>query len=156
MAGMDLVFPLAVRWVIDDILSVGDINLLLRAGGGLLVMYIASYGVQYMVDYFGHVLGAKMEYDMRAKLFAHVQKLGFRYFDDTRRVIQQALAKLSENRTTLVIAHRLATIQNADRIVVITDEGIVEEGSHKELLAKQGFYARLYAAQFEGYLPDVV
>jgi len=84
MAGMELVFPLAVRWVIDDILPGGDINLLLWAGAGLLVLYVISYGVQYTLEYFGHVLGAKIEYDMRQELFAHVQRLGFRYFDDTR------------------------------------------------------------------------
>lgn len=84
MAGMELVFPLAVRRVIDNILPAGDINLLLWSGAGLLVLYMISYGVQYTVEYFGHVLGAKMEYDMRQELFAHVQKLGFRYFDDTR------------------------------------------------------------------------
>jgi ATP-binding cassette subfamily B protein len=76
--------------------------------------------------------------------------------NENERIIQRALAELSRNRTTLVIAHRLATIRNADRILVLTDEGIVEEGSHEELLAKQGFYARLYAAQFNGYLPDTV
>jgi ATP-binding cassette, subfamily B, bacterial len=49
----------------------------------------------------------------------------------------------------LVIAHRLATIQTADRILVLTDEGIVEEGSHTALLQKKGVYARLYESQFD-------
>jgi ATP-binding cassette, subfamily B, bacterial MsbA len=52
------------------------------------------------------------------------------------------------NRTTLVIAHRLSTIENADKILVIEAGQIVEEGSHRELLAKNGAYSRLHAIQF--------
>ncbi|OEO30588.1 multidrug ABC transporter ATP-binding protein [Devosia insulae DS-56] len=66
----------------------------------------------------------------------------------TEYAIQQALAALSEGRTTLVVAHRLATIRNADRIVVVSSEGIVEQGSHAELLERRGAYARLHGAQF--------
>ncbi|WP_188397682.1 ABC transporter ATP-binding protein [Sporomusa sp. GT1] len=84
MSVLDLVFPLAVRQVIDDILPAGDIALLLWAGAGLLVMYLVNFGLQYIVEYYGHVLGAKIEYDMRRELFEHVQKLSFRYFDNTR------------------------------------------------------------------------
>jgi ATP-binding cassette subfamily B protein len=62
--------------------------------------------------------------------------------------IQQALSELSEGRTTLVVAHRLATIRNADRIVVMGRDGIDEEGTHKELLSRNGAYARLHDAQF--------
>ncbi len=72
--------------------------------------------------------------------------------NETEKVIQEALFDLSENRTTLIIAHRLATIKNADRIVVLTDEGIEEEGTHKELLEKDSIYARLYKAQFDGFM----
>ena len=68
----------------------------------------------------------------------------------TELAIQQSLTELSRGRTTLVIAHRLATIQHADRIVVVDESGIVEEGPHKELLARQGAYAHLHAAQFGG------
>jgi ATP-binding cassette subfamily B protein len=66
----------------------------------------------------------------------------------TEYAIQQALAALSEGRTTLVVAHRLATIRNADRIVVVSSEGIVEQGTHTELLGRNGAYARLHGAQF--------
>ena len=69
----------------------------------------------------------------------------------TEVAIQRSLAELSEGRTTLVIAHRLATIQHADRIVVIDETGIVEEGTHEALLARDGAYAVLHKAQF-GYL----
>jgi ATP-binding cassette subfamily B protein len=67
---------------------------------------------------------------------------------ETERAIQQALAELSKGRTTLVIAHRLATIVNADRIAVIDDGVIVEQGNHHELLAVAGVYRRLSEAQF--------
>jgi ATP-binding cassette subfamily B protein len=74
---------------------------------------------------------------------------------ETEAVIQDALFKLSQNRTTLVIAHRLATVRRADRILVLTDDGIVEEGTHAQLLEKDGYYARLYRAQFAGFIPDI-
>lgn len=67
---------------------------------------------------------------------------------ETEAAIQKALNELSQGRTTLVIAHRLATIKNADRILVITEEGIQEQGSHKELLEAGGTYSRLHHAQF--------
>ncbi|MEK3883462.1 ABC transporter ATP-binding protein [Paenibacillus sp. PL2-23] len=67
---------------------------------------------------------------------------------ETEAAIQQSLAELSEGRTTLVIAHRLATIKNADRIVVVTENGITEQGRHEELVAAGGIYSRLHEAQF--------
>lgn len=67
---------------------------------------------------------------------------------ETELAIQQSLAELSEGRTTLVIAHRLATIKDADRIVVVTEDGIAEQGRHEELLAAGGIYSRLHQAQF--------
>ncbi|MER2034103.1 MAG: multidrug ABC transporter ATP-binding protein, partial [Exiguobacterium indicum] len=62
-------------------------------------------------------------------------------------LIQESLAELSENRTTLVIAHRLATIRNADKIFVVTKDGIVEEGSHDELMDQGGYFSRLLERQ---------
>ena len=58
--------------------------------------------------------------------------------------VARSLDKLSEGRTTLTIAHRLSSIRNADRILVLTDEGIVEEGKHEELIAREGIYHRFY------------
>lgn len=69
---------------------------------------------------------------------------------ETEVAIQDALTELSEGRTTLVIAHRLATIKNAERIIVVTEDGIVEQGNHDELLKSKGAYNRLHQAQF-GY-----
>jgi len=66
----------------------------------------------------------------------------------TEQYIQQSFDQLTKGRTSLIIAHRLATIQHVDRIVVVTEEGVVESGSHQELLALDGHYAALYRAQF--------
>ncbi|MBM7693860.1 ATP-binding cassette subfamily B protein [Peribacillus deserti] len=68
---------------------------------------------------------------------------------ETEMIIQNALTELAKNRTTLVIAHRLATIRNADRIVVVTEEGIAEQGSHEELLQQEGVFANLHRVQFQ-------
>ncbi|WP_421995191.1 ABC transporter ATP-binding protein [Roseococcus sp.] len=66
----------------------------------------------------------------------------------TEGMIQQSLAELAEGRTTLIIAHRLATIRNADRILVVTENGIAQEGTHRELIEAEGLYRELHAAQF--------
>ena len=63
--------------------------------------------------------------------------------------IQKALERLSDGRTTIVVAHRLSTVKNANKIVVITSEGIMEEGTHEELIAKKGIYEGLYQYQFK-------
>lgn len=70
---------------------------------------------------------------------------------DTRTeiLIQKALDHLMQNRTSFVIAHRLSTIRNADLILVMDNGDIVEQGTHKELLARDGFYAEIYNSQFE-------
>lgn len=67
---------------------------------------------------------------------------------ETEAAIQKALTELSKGRTTLVIAHRLATIKDADRIIVVTEKGISEQGSHLELIALKGVYNKLHEAQF--------
>ncbi len=67
----------------------------------------------------------------------------------TEELIQKAMDKLMEGRTSFIIAHRLSTIKNADLILVMNDGDIVEQGNHEELLKKNGFYANLYNSQFE-------
>ncbi|MDR3120841.1 MAG: ABC transporter ATP-binding protein/permease [Clostridiales bacterium] len=69
--------------------------------------------------------------------------------NESERVVQDSFERLAANRTTFVIAHRLSTIRNAERIVVLTSDGIEEEGRHEDLLRRGGAYARLYNMQFK-------
>jgi ATP-binding cassette, subfamily B, bacterial len=73
---------------------------------------------------------------------------------ESEQLIQQALWKLMENRTAIVIAHRLSTIQKMDRIIVLDNGKIVEEGSHKELINLKGIYSKLWERQSGGFLED--
>ena len=69
--------------------------------------------------------------------------------NESERVVQESLEKLAKGRTTFVIAHRLSTIRNAGKILVLTENGIAESGTHKELIEKNGIYAELYNMQFK-------
>ena len=69
--------------------------------------------------------------------------------NESEKVVQESLEKLAKNRTTFVIAHRLSTIRNAEKILVLSENGIAESGNHDELLAKDGIYAELYNMQFK-------
>ena len=70
--------------------------------------------------------------------------------NETEAMVQKSLENLSKGRTALVIAHRLSTIKNADEILVLTSEGVVEQGRHEELLQQDGLYSHLYNSQFKG------
>jgi len=64
-------------------------------------------------------------------------------------LIQKAMDKVMEGRTSFIIAHRLSTIKNADLILVMSEGDIIEQGTHEELIKENGFYAKLYNSQFE-------
>lgn len=68
--------------------------------------------------------------------------------NESEKVVQESLEKLAKNRTTFVIAHRLSTIRNAERILVLTDNGIAESGTHRQLLEQDGIYKKLYDMQW--------
>jgi subfamily B ATP-binding cassette protein MsbA len=72
---------------------------------------------------------------------------------ESERAVQAALEALMQGRSSLVIAHRLSTVQSADRIVVLEAGRLAEEGKHADLLAKDGLYARLYRMQFHDKAP---
>ena len=69
--------------------------------------------------------------------------------NESERIVQESLEKLAKGRTTFVIAHRLSTIRNAGKILVVTEQGISEEGTHEELIDKKGIYEHLYSMQFK-------
>ena len=64
--------------------------------------------------------------------------------NESERYVQESLAELAKGRTTVTIAHRLSTVRNADRIIVLTEDGIAEEGTHDELIEKGGLYAAMH------------
>ena len=68
--------------------------------------------------------------------------------NESEKVVQDSLEKLAKNRTTFVIAHRLSTIKNAEKIIVLSEDGIEESGTHEELMARKGTYEKLYNMQF--------
>ncbi len=65
--------------------------------------------------------------------------------NESEKVVQESLEKLAANRTTFVIAHRLSTIRNAEKILVLTENGVAESGTHEELMQKHGVYEKLYS-----------
>ncbi|MFD1851024.1 ABC transporter ATP-binding protein [Oceanobacillus bengalensis] len=84
VAILELAFPVAVQWFIDDLLRGDDWNIIVTVGVLLLLVYIVSTYLQYVVTYIGHKLGVNIETDMRKDLFHHVQKQSFRFFDNTK------------------------------------------------------------------------
>jgi ABC-type multidrug transport system fused ATPase/permease subunit len=73
--------------------------------------------------------------------------------NESERLVQEALERIKVGRTTIIVAHRLSTIRAAHRIAVLDDGWLVELGTHDELLARDGLYARLYRLQFSEALP---
>lgn len=84
VALLELAFPLAVSWYIDDLLPESNWSLILSVGVGLLLLYVTSTFLQYIVNYWGHKLGINIETDMRGQLFTHVQRQSFSFFDNTK------------------------------------------------------------------------
>jgi ATP-binding cassette, subfamily B, bacterial len=81
---MELGFPLAVSWFIDQLLPEGNWGTIISVSIGLLALYLISSGMQFVVNYWGHKLGINIETDMRRELFNHVQRQSFRFFDNTK------------------------------------------------------------------------
>ncbi|TCI53668.1 ABC transporter ATP-binding protein [Exiguobacterium sp. SH1S21] len=79
---LELGFPLAVQWFIDDLLPGGEWNWIIIISIGLLILYILAMMMQYVVNYWGHKLGINIETDMREELFTHIHKQSFRFFDN--------------------------------------------------------------------------
>src|SRR5690625_321584 len=84
VAILELAFPVAVRWFIDDLLPGGNWDIIVKVSSGLFLIYLLSTFLQYVVTYWGHMLGLNIETNMREELFNHVQKQSFRFFDNTK------------------------------------------------------------------------
>ena len=84
MAGFDLIFPMVVRNIIDKILPARDEIGLYKSAGLLLVLYLINFAVSYGVQYYGHIMSASIEHDMRNDLFVHIEKQPFQYFDNEK------------------------------------------------------------------------
>lgn len=84
MAALDLIFPMVVRNLIQEVLPERDMEKLFIGSAVLLGLYIFNFIVQFMVQYYGHVMSASIEHDMRKDIFAHIEKLSFHYFDNAK------------------------------------------------------------------------
>lgn len=79
MAGIDLLFPMFSRSVVNTLIPEGNIRMIVILSGSILVLYVIKIGLNYFMGYWGHVLGSRIEYDMRRDLFTHIQKLEFSF-----------------------------------------------------------------------------
>ena len=84
ISASDLVFPMVTRQFINDYIPNKDLNMIIRFGVILLVLYVVRFLLDYIVGYWGHVLGVRMEYDMRKDMFNQLQRMSFSYYDDTK------------------------------------------------------------------------
>ncbi|HTB07708.1 MAG TPA: ABC transporter ATP-binding protein [Bacteroidia bacterium] len=134
----------------------GQIQLAAEAIGAAGFINSLPGGYNYNVMERGAMLSAGQR-QLVSFIRAYVQNPGILVLDEatssidteTERMIQHAIEKLTEHRTSIIIAHRLATIQKADKILVLDHGQVVEQGTHQELLHRNGFYKKLHEIQFE-------
>src|SRR5699024_7793708 len=84
VAMVGIAFAVAGQWFVDDVVTGNDWGLIIQVGTGLLLIYLLSTFLEYVVTYWGHKLGLNIETDLREKLFSHVQKQSYRFFDNTK------------------------------------------------------------------------
>lgn len=94
-AGLELSFPIIVRYLMNEAIPKHNINELLIWSGALCFLYLLSYGLNYLLQYYGHVMGIKMENAMRRDMFEHLQKMSFSFYDNNK--IGQLLARLTND-----------------------------------------------------------
>ena len=99
MAGMDLVFPIVVRDLMNRVLPEKDLEKLLMGSAVLLGLYAVNFMIQFGVQYYGHIMSASIEHDMRRDLFFHIEKLSFRYFDNEK--TGQLLSRITSDITEI-------------------------------------------------------
>lgn len=98
-SALDLLFPAVVRDLIARVLPSGNISELWTGAAALLVLYVANFAAQYAVSYYGHVMSAGIEHDMRRDLFAHIEGLSFQYFDNEK--VGQLLSRITSDITEM-------------------------------------------------------
>ena len=98
-SALDLLFPAVVRDLIARVLPSGNISELWTGAAALLVLYVVNFAVQYAVSYYGHVMSAGIEHDMRRDLFAHIEGLSFQYFDNEK--VGQLLSRITSDITEM-------------------------------------------------------
>ena len=84
IAMTDLIFPQITRTFINEIIPDRNLNLMIRLSIAMALLYVVRFFLDYIVGYYGHLLGVRMEYDMRRDMFHHLQKLSFKYYDETK------------------------------------------------------------------------
>jgi subfamily B ATP-binding cassette protein MsbA len=139
----------------DDSISLEEVQASAKVIGIHEFILSLPGGYDYNVKERGVMLSVGQR-QLIAFLRASVSKPGILILDEatssidshSEKLIQEATEKITKNRTSIIIAHRLATIQTADKIIVMEDGKIVEQGSHTELLDKKGYYSKLYNIQF--------
>lgn len=92
---LDLVFPMLVRQILNEVLPKKNTDRLLHDTGILFILYLGNYGLLYLVNYYGHLMSAKIENDMRRDLFEHLQQMSFKYFDNAK--TGQLLSRLTSD-----------------------------------------------------------
>lgn len=92
---LDLVFPMLVRQILNEVLPQKNTDRLLHDTGILFILYLGNYGLLYLVNYYGHLMSAKIENDMRRDLFEHLQQMSFKYFDNAKK--GQLLSRLTSD-----------------------------------------------------------
>ena len=92
---LDLVFPMLVRQILNEVLPQKNTDRLLHDTGILFILYLGNYGLLYLVNYYGHLMSAKIENDMRRDLFEHLQQMSFKYFDNAK--TGQLLSRLTSD-----------------------------------------------------------
>ena len=92
---LDLVFPMLVRQILNEVLPQKNTDRLLHDSGILFILYLGNYGLLYLVNYYGHLMSAKIENDMRRDLFEHLQQMSFKYFDNAK--TGQLLSRLTSD-----------------------------------------------------------
>ncbi len=92
---LDLVFPMLMRQILNEVLPQKNTDRLLHDTGILFILYLGNYGLLYLVNYYGHLMSAKIENDMRRDLFEHLQKMSFKYFDNAK--TGQLLSRLTSD-----------------------------------------------------------